>query len=75
MQRTVLLGKPVVTGKDFCDRMRRTLPCTDGAKRRKAAFPRKTWEDIMAAGFAQYPVGKLLGAGTPTSPLLKSPEV
>ena len=70
MQKTLNIGKPIVTSKQFCDSNRVAVPNTtsdNSVKRRRTAFPRPLWEAIMEAGFAIYKVGKLEHAGTTNS--------
>ena len=66
MQKTMMVGKAVVHGKTFCDNFRvpKEVP---GEKRRRVSFPKKQWEEVMKAGFALYPIGKLVEAGTMNS--------
>ena len=58
MQRTVLRGKPVVTVAEMCGILRQKR----GAHR--PGMPKAAFEEVMAAGFKQWPVGKLVDAGT-----------
>jgi hypothetical protein len=67
MQKTMQKGKAVLKAKEFCDTFRRSDTSGPDQKKRKVAFPRTVWEEVMTAGFAQYPVGKLLDAGTNNS--------
>jgi len=66
MQRTVLKGRPVVKYNVFCDGPRREQTAANGVKK-TLGFPKVIWEEIMAAGFAQFPVGKLVDSGTKDS--------
>eukprot|EP00973_Karenia_brevis_P068500 9527575-Karenia_brevis.AAC.1 len=69
MQHTVFSAKKgIVNSKGFCDNWRRSV--TEQAKgegksgkRRRVAFPREVWEEVMKAGLIQYPVGRLENAG------------
>ena len=72
MQRTLLVGKAVVFAKIFCDNWRRPVAVGEGAKKRKVAFPKKVWEEVMAAAFQQFPVGRLVDVGTNRSRVIFS---
>ena len=61
MQRTVLRGKPVVTVAEMSGLIRKKV----GNK--KPGVPKKVFEEVMEAGFAKYPLGKLLEKGTKNS--------
>jgi hypothetical protein len=64
MKKTVLRGKSKVSAKEVCDAIRSSVPNPqDTSKKRKVALPRRAWEEVMTAGFAKYPVGKLVNAG------------
>jgi hypothetical protein len=63
MLRTIMRGKVSVTSKEICDGMRH---------KGKLRYPNKAWEEVMRAGFAQFPVGRLIDAGTRTSRVLLS---
>ena len=65
MQKMLLMGRAEVSAKKFCDNYRCPKPSDGGSKRKKIAFPRKAWEEVVAAAFAQFPVGQLVGQGTP----------
>ena len=47
MQRTVLLGRPVVTAIAFRDLARLSVLSADGKKKTRVGFPVKVWEEIM----------------------------
>ena len=59
-------GKPVVTAQEMIGLIRKKLDGSNG-KKKNVAFPKRVWEEVMAEGFKQYPVGKLLERGTPRS--------
>ena len=58
MQRTIQKGKPVVLARDICQNIRRK------AGNKGQIFPQKAWEEVMKAGFAPFPVGKLMDEAT-----------
>ena len=61
MQKVVLRGQVSVTAREICDSMRYMHKPQD---ERKKALPKSHFEKVMEAGFAQYPVAKLVGKGT-----------
>eukprot|EP00969_Alexandrium_andersonii_P178063 7873595-Alexandrium_andersonii.AAC.1 len=62
MQRTVLNGKAKVTVNEMCGKIRRK----DAAGKRPGV-PKDAFEEVMVAGFAQYPIGKLVDRGKPSA--------
>jgi hypothetical protein len=68
MYKTVLMGKPEVRATSFRDSVRwsQVNPLNPN-KNRRVGFPVKVWEEVMAAGLAAYPIGRLVDAGTPAS--------
>ena len=66
MQRLILQGRSVIDVHKFCSNLRCLRADADGV-RRKMSFPKKAFEEVVKAAFAQYPVGKLLHAGSSRS--------
>ena len=60
-RKTVLTGKTVVTFKNMT--LRKTE--TQNGKTKKLSVSKQNWEQVMQAGFAKFPVGKVEHAGTP----------
>lgn len=60
-RRTLMCGKTVVQFKDVS--LRKVEQAADG-KKSKLSVRKAQWEQVMAAGLSQYPVGKLEDAGT-----------
>ena len=58
MQRTILKGKLVVLARGICQNIRRK------AGNKGQIFPQKAWEEVMKAGFASLPHGKLVDKST-----------
>ena len=57
MRRTVLRGKDKVTFKDLSLRQKQT---GDDGKCKKASVSTEVWQQVMKAGFNNYPVAKLV---------------
>ena len=68
-RRTVLRGKMEVTYGDLSLRKTETL---DDGKKKKVAVSKDTWEQVVKAALALYPIGKLEAAGTSKSKLVFS---
>lgn len=68
-RRTVLRGKVEVTYGDLSLRKTETL---DDGKKKKVAVSKDTWEQVVKAALALYPIGKLEAAGTSKSKLVFS---
>ncbi|CAE7325880.1 unnamed protein product [Symbiodinium necroappetens] len=61
MRRTVLRGKPKVTYKDLS--LRKNEKTADGKK--KLSVPKETWIQVMRAGLAEHPIGKITADANP----------
>ena len=68
-RKTLLRGKMEVTYADLSLRKTETL---DDGKKKKVAVSKDTWEQVVKAALALYPIGKLEGAGTSKSKLVFS---
>lgn len=67
MQRTVLNGKAKVSVNEMCGKIRRKE--ADG---KRPGVPKDVFEEVMVAGFAQYPIGKLVDQGRASARVLFS---
>ena len=68
-RRTVLRGKMEVTYGDLSLRKTETL---DDGKKKKVAVSKETWEQVVKAALALFPIGTLHGPGTSKSKLVFS---